>query len=133
MHRVDVTLPGRPPRAGRLHPITATMRRTRAAFGQMGFQVFEGRDVETDEYNFTLLNLPPYHPARDSHDTFYTTHSGVLLRTCTSPAQVRVMRQMGAPLRAVVPGTCYRYDQPEPSHNWLFNRWRVLPSAPTST
>lgn len=120
--RVDVTLPGRPPSAGRLHPITATMRRMRAAFSQMGFQVYEGRDVETDEYNFTLLNLPPYHPARDSHDTFYTTRPDVLLRTHTSPAQVRVMRQTGAPLRAVVPGTCYRYDQPDASHNWLFNQ-----------
>jgi phenylalanyl-tRNA synthetase alpha chain len=120
--RVDVTLPGRPPSAGRLHPITATMRRMRAAFGQMGFQVFEGHDVETDDYNFTLLNLPPFHPARDSHDTFYTMHPNVLLRTHTSPAQVRVMRQTGAPLRAVVPGTCYRYDQPDASHNWLFNQ-----------
>jgi phenylalanyl-tRNA synthetase alpha chain len=120
--RLDVSLPGRPSGAGRLHPITATMRRMRSAFGQMGFQVFEGRDVETDEYNFTLLNLPPYHPARDSHDTFYTTRPDVLLRTHTSPAQIRVMRRVGAPLRAVVPGTCYRYDQPDASHNWLFNQ-----------
>jgi phenylalanyl-tRNA synthetase alpha chain len=119
---VDVSLPGRSPDAGRLHPITATMRRMRAAFGQMGFQVYRARDVETDDYNFTLLNMPPYHPARDSHDTFYTTWPGIVLRTHTSPAQVRVMQQTGAPVRAVVPGTCYRYDQPDASHNFLFNQ-----------
>ncbi|MFC2037049.1 phenylalanine--tRNA ligase subunit alpha [Chloroflexota bacterium] len=119
---VDVSLPGRPPGAGQLHPITATMRRMQAAFRQMGFQAFRGRDVETDEYNFSLLNMSPYHPARDSHDTFYTTRPNVLLRTHTSPAQVQVMRQTGVPLRAVVPGTCYRYDQPDASHNWLFNQ-----------
>jgi len=113
-------LPGRQPAAGRLHPVTATMRRMRAAFAQMGFQPFDGRDVETDEYNFGLLNMPAYHPARDSHDTFYTTNPGVLLRTHTSPGQVRVMRQTGAPVRAVVPGACYRYDQPDASHNIMF-------------
>jgi phenylalanyl-tRNA synthetase alpha chain len=117
---LDATLPGRPSAAGRLHPVTATIRRMRAAFAQMGFQVFLGRDVESDDYNFTLLNLPPYHPARDSHDTFYTTRPDVVLRTHTSPAQVRVMRQTGAPLRAVVPGACYRNDQPDASHNWMF-------------
>ncbi len=119
-HRLDVSLPGRLPRAGRLHPITATMRRMRAAFGQMGFQVFHGPDVETDAHNFTMLNMPPYHPARDSHDTFYTTRPDVLLRTHTSPGQIRVLRQMGAPVRAVVPGACYRYDQPDASHNYMF-------------
>lgn len=117
---LDITLPGRSSAAGRLHPVTATIRRMRAAFAQMGFQVFVGRDVESDDYNFTLLNLPPYHPARDSHDTFYTTRPDVVLRTHTSPAQVRVMRQTGAPLRAVVPGACYRNDQPDASHNWMF-------------
>ena len=117
---LDVTLPGRPSAAGRLHPVTATIRRMQAAFAQMGFQVFLGPDVETDDYNFTLLNIPPYHPTRDSHDTFYTTRSDVVLRTHTSPAQVRVMRQTGAPLRAVAPGACYRNDQPDASHNWMF-------------
>jgi phenylalanyl-tRNA synthetase alpha chain len=127
---VDVTLPGRSAAAGRLHPITVTMRRMRAAFGQMGFQVWNGRDVETDEYNFSLLNMPRYHPARDSHDTFYTTEPDVLLRTHTSPAQVRVMRQTGVPVRAVVPGTCYRYDQPDASHNFLFNQMEGLAIGP---
>ena len=117
---LDVTRPGRLPRAGRLHPITATIRRMRAAFAQMGFQVYEGRDVESEAYNFTYLNMPPFHPARDSHDTFYTSRPGVVLRTHTSPAQVRVMRQAGPPVRAVVPGACYRYDQPDASHNYMF-------------
>lgn len=117
---LDISLPGRQPGAGRLHPITATMRRMLSAFVQMGFQVFDGRDVESDDYNFTLLNTPPYHPARDSHDTFYTTRPDTLLRTHTSPAQIRVMQQTGAPVRAVVPGACYRYDQPDASHNSMF-------------
>ena len=105
---LDISLPGRLPGAGRHHPITSTIRRMKVAFGRMGFQVFTGPDVETDAFNFELLNFSPYHPARDSHDTFHTTRPGVLLRTHTSPAQVRVMRATGAPVRAVVPGACYR-------------------------
>jgi phenylalanyl-tRNA synthetase alpha chain len=123
---VDVSLPGQPVGAGRLHPITATLRRMKAAFSQMGFQVFEGPDVESDEYNFALLNFPPNHPARDSYDSFYTTRPDVLLRTHTSPAQVRVMRRMGAPVRAVVPGACYRHDQPDASHNIMFYQMEGL-------
>jgi phenylalanyl-tRNA synthetase alpha chain len=117
---VDVSLPGRPPEAGRLHPITSTIRRMKAAFGRMGFQVYQGPDVETEAYNFALLNFPPFHPARDSYDTFYTTLPDVLLRTHTSPAQIRVMRETGVPLRVVVPGACYRHDQPDASHNFIF-------------
>lgn len=128
---LDVGMPGRAPQAGGLHPITLTMRRMRAAFGQMGFQVFDGPDVETDEYNFTLLNLPPFHPARDSHDTFYTSRPDLLLRTHTSPAQIRVMRKTGAPVRAVVPGTCYRHDQPDASHNWMFRQMEGFAVGPT--
>jgi len=116
----DVSLPGRRPVVGRLHPVTVTRRRMQAAFGQMGFQVFQSPDLELDEYNFTLLNMPPYHPARDSHDTFYMTRPDLLLRTHTSPGQIRVMRETGAPVRAVVPGTVYRYEQPDASHNWMF-------------
>jgi phenylalanyl-tRNA synthetase alpha chain len=86
----------------------------------MGFQVYTGPDVETDEYNFTLLNFPPHHPARDSYDTFYTERPKVLLRAHTSPSQIRVMRRTGPPVRAVVPGACYRYDQPDASHNFQF-------------
>jgi phenylalanyl-tRNA synthetase alpha chain len=119
---VDVSLPGRPTGTGRLHPVTTTIRRMKAAFGQMGFQTFTGPDVETDEYNFSLLNFPPFHPARDSYDTFFTTRPDVLLRTHTSPAQIRVMRETGVPVRAVVPGACYRYDQPDASHNFVFHQ-----------
>ena len=127
---LDVTLPGRPADAGRLHPITSTLRRMKAAFSQMGFQVFEGPDVELDEYNFALLNFPPNHPARDSYDSFYTTRPGVLLRTHTSPGQVRVMGQLGTPVRAVIPGACYRYDQPDASHNIMFYQMEGLAIGP---
>jgi phenylalanyl-tRNA synthetase alpha chain len=123
---VDLTLPGRRTAAGRRHPVVAVMRRMLAAFAQMGFQPFGGRDVETEEYNFTLLNFPAYHPARDSHDTFYATQSGLLLRTHTSPAQVRIMRKIGAPVRAVVPGACYRSDTPDASHNVMFYQMEGL-------
>jgi phenylalanyl-tRNA synthetase alpha chain len=123
---VDVTLPGRYASAGLLHPITTTLRRMKAAFGQMGFQVFEGPDVELDEYNFALLNFPPNHPARDSYDSFYTTRPGVLLRTHTSPGQIRIMRRLGTPVRAVIPGACYRYDQPDASHNIMFYQMEGL-------
>ena len=125
-YAVDVTLPGLSARAGRIHPVTSTIRRMKAAFRQMGFQVFEGPDVETDEYNFALLNFPPNHPARDSYDTFYTTRPDVLLRTHTSPGQVRVMQRTGAPVRTVIPGACYRYDQPDASHNYMFYQMEGL-------
>ncbi len=128
---VDVSLPGRLTRAGRLHPITTTLRRMNAAFGQMGFQVFEGPDVETEAYHFTLLNFPPFHPARDSYDTFYTTQPDVLLRAHTSPAQIRVMQESGVPLRAVVPGACYRYDQPDASHNFMFYQMEGFAVGPS--
>ena len=123
---IDVSLPGSLPRAGRLHPITATLRRMKAAFGQMGFQVSVGPDVETDEYNFSLLNFPPNHPARDSYDSFYATRPNLLLRTHTSPGQVRVMQRTGAPVRTVIPGACYRYDQPDASHNIMFYQMEGL-------
>jgi len=109
---VDVTLPGRPVLRGRLHPATRTLREITAIFADMGFQVFRSRDVETDEYNFQLLNMPPHHPARDMWDTFYTTHEGVLLRTHTSPGQIHAMRTFAPePVRVILPGMCYRYEQ----------------------
>ncbi len=126
VHSADVSLPGRSVGAGRLHPITTTLLRMKAAFRQMGFQVVKGPDVESEEYNFSLLNFPPNHPARDSYDSFYTLRPDVLLRTHTSPAQVRIMRQSGAPVRAVVPGACYRYDQPDASHNIMFYQMEGL-------
>jgi len=109
---VDVSLPGRRPLHGRLHPQTSMLREIYRIFGDMGFQVYRARDVETDEYNFELLNIPAYHPARDMWDTFYTTTPGVILRTHTSPGQVHVMRKYcPEPIRVILPGMCYRYEQ----------------------
>ena len=90
---LDVTLPGRQPRRGRIHPLHLTLRQIYKIFGDMGFQIYRSPEVETDDFNFTYLNMPPYHPARDMWDTFYTDKEGVVLRTHTSPGQVRVMRE----------------------------------------
>jgi phenylalanyl-tRNA synthetase alpha chain len=110
--QLDVTLPGRKARPGRLHPITRTMREIYRVFAEMGFQVYLSRDVETDDHNFTLLNMPPHHPARDMWDTFYTRTPGVILRTHTSPGQIHAMRQYcPEPIRVILPGMCYRYEQ----------------------
>jgi len=110
--RLDVTMPGRPLPMGRLHPSTRILRRICQIWADMGFQVYRSRDIETDEMNFELLNIPAYHPARDMWDTFYTTTDGVLLRTHTSPGQIRVMRERcPEPIRVILPGMCYRYEQ----------------------
>jgi len=110
--RVDVTLPGRPVPMGRLHPSTQILRRICQIWADMGFQVYRSRDVETEEMNFELLNIPAHHPARDMWDTFYTTTEGVLLRTHTSPGQIRAMREYcPEPIRVILPGMCYRYEQ----------------------
>lgn len=109
---VDVTLPGRPLVQGRLHPATQTMRRILAIFADMGFQVFQSREVETDQNNFELLNMPAEHPARDMWDTFFTKTPGVILRTHTSPGQIHAMKKYAPqPIRVVLPGMCYRYEQ----------------------
>ena len=110
--QLDVTLPGLPVERGRLHPLTQVLRRIIRTFGDMGFQVYQSPEVETDDMNFTYLNMPPYHPARDMWDTFYTTKKGVLLRTHTSPGQVRVMRERAPePIRVILPGATMRYEQ----------------------
>ena len=109
---IDVTLPGRPVARGRLHPSTQVLRRIYQIWADMGFQIYRARDVETDEYNFQLLNFPPHHPARDMQDSFYTTQEGVLLRTHTSPGQIHAMREYcPQPIRVILPGMCYRYEQ----------------------
>jgi phenylalanyl-tRNA synthetase alpha chain len=109
---IDVSLPGRPRSRGRLHPATQTLRRIYAIFAEMGFQTYRSREVESDDFNFTLLNIPPHHPARDMWDTFYTTSPNVILRTHTSPGQIHVMRQRAPePIRVILPGMCYRYEQ----------------------
>jgi phenylalanyl-tRNA synthetase alpha chain len=109
---VDVTLPGRPVMAGGLHVITQALRDIYEIFGDMGFQVAEWPEIETDEYNFQYLNIPPYHPARDMWSTFHTTRESVLLRTHTSPGQIRTMRKhCPDPIRVILPGKVYRYEQ----------------------
>lgn len=110
--KLDVTLPGRPVLHGRIHPLNQVLRRIYRIFGDMGFQIYQSPEVETDDFNFTYLNMPPYHPARDMWDTFYTTTEGVLLRTHTSPAQIRVMRERAPEdIRAILPGATARYEQ----------------------
>jgi phenylalanyl-tRNA synthetase alpha chain len=120
---LDVTLPGRPPLRGRLHPATQTLRQILAIWAEMGFQVYRSREVETDEYNFELLNMPAHHPARDMWDTLHTTTPGVLLRTHTSPGQIHVMRERAPqPIRVVLPGMVYRYEQTTARAEIQFNQ-----------
>jgi phenylalanyl-tRNA synthetase alpha chain len=124
---LDVTLPGRKPSHGRLHPTTRILREIYAIFAEMGFQVFQSRDVETDDYNFGLLNIPPYHPARDMWDTFHTSTPGVVLRTHTSPGQIHAMRRFAPePVRVVLPGMCYRYEQTSVRADVQFQQVEVL-------
>jgi len=121
--RLDVTLPGRPPSRGRLHPSTRTLREIIHIWAEMGFQVYRSREVETDDYNFGLLNMPRHHPAREMQDTFYTTDPEVLLRTHTSPGQIRVMRERAPePIRVVLPGMCFRYEQITARSDIQFNQ-----------
>jgi len=124
--QIDVTLPGRPRSAGRVHPSTQTLRNFYDIWADMGFQVFRSRDVELDEYNFTKLNFPPDHPARDMQDTFYTTEKDVILRTHTSPGQIHAMEQLGdggtKPIRVILPGMCYRFEQITPRSEAQFHQ-----------
>jgi phenylalanyl-tRNA synthetase alpha chain len=118
--RLDVTLPGRPVAPGHLHLSTRTLRRIREIFAEMGFQVYEAPEVETDENNFELLNIPAYHPARDMWDTFWINER-VVLRTHTSPGQIRCMRESHPhPIRVILPGKCYRYEQITPRSEHQF-------------
>lgn len=121
--KLDVTLPGRTQHVGRLHPTTQQLRRVLAILAEMGFQVYTSREVETDEMNFQLLNFPPHHPAREMQDSFYIEAEGradnpILMRTHTSPGQIRAMREFAAldpqdppPIRIALPGMCFRYEQ----------------------
>ncbi len=121
--RLDVTLPGLPLVRGRLHPATQTLRQILAIWAEMGFQVYQSREVETDEFNFELLNMPQYHPARDMWDTFYTTDPNLVLRTHTSPGQIHVMRERSPEsIRVVLPGMCYRYEQVTARSEVQFNQ-----------
>ena len=108
---IDVTLPGRQPLVGKLHPTNQAMREIVAILGQMGFQVYDSPEVESDDYNFGLLNFPLDHPAREMQDTFFTKEKDVILRTHTSPGQIHAMRQYAPePIRVILPGKCYRKE-----------------------
>jgi phenylalanyl-tRNA synthetase alpha chain len=113
---VDVTTAGRPIRRGALHPIIETIGEIASIFGQFGFVTYEGPEVEDDLTNFQMLNIPPDHPARDLWDTLYVDIEGQLLRTHTSPGQIRVMTSTQPPIRALLPGRCYRYEAIDASH-----------------
>ena len=126
--QIDVTLPGRRPSLGRLHPITQIIRRICEVFSEMGFAVMEGPEVEWDYYNFEALNIPEDHPARDMWDTFWIDPGStdvarpMLLRTHTSPMQIRIMEQTRPPIRVIVPGKCYRYEAVDASHESQFDQ-----------
>ncbi len=108
---IDITMPGRRPAVGKLHPTNQAMRDIVQIFNQMGFQLFDSPEVETDDMNFGLLNFPLDHPAREMQDTFFTTTPDVILRTHTSPGQIHAMRKYAPePIRVVLPGKCYRNE-----------------------
>lgn len=130
--RIDVTLPAHGFRMGQVHPITRIRREVEHAFMRLGFSVVEGPEVEWDRYNFTLLNIPPDHPARDIQDTFYVANVGnqggesdlgeVILRTHTSPVQIRTMLDQRPPIRVIVPGKVYRNEATDASHEAMFSQ-----------
>jgi phenylalanyl-tRNA synthetase alpha chain len=143
--QLDVTLPGRRLPLGRLHPDTQTLRELYHVFGEMGFQVYRSREVESDEFNFQLLNFPVGHPARDMQDTYFVESEGrgenpVILRTHTSPGQIHAMRWLSAqdpenppPVRIVLPGMCYRYEQVTNRHETQFDQLEGLAVGPGIT
>ena len=123
--RVDVTLPARPDATGHIHPISQTLEELVAIYGEMGFTVAEGPDIEDDFHNFTALNIPPEHPARQEHDTFYLPEladgSRMVLRTHTSPVQIRTMIETEPPIRIIVPGRTFRADS-DATHSPMFHQ-----------
>ncbi len=126
---LDVTLPGRPRPRGRIHPAVQSLREMYRIFGDMGFQVYRSREIESDEMNFQMLNIPPYHPARDNWSTFYIagTDQKVVLRTHTSPGQIRAMRDFFPnPIRVILPGMCYRYEQASARYDIQFYQMEGL-------
>jgi len=118
--KIDVTLPGRGQRSGGLHPVTRTLQRIQSLFAQAGFTVVEGPEIEDDYHNFEALNIPESHPARAMHDTFYFD-AHLLLRTHTSPVQIRTMKNTPPPLRFIAPGRVYRCDS-DVTHTPMFHQ-----------
>jgi len=143
--QLDVTLPGRRVPLGRLHPDTQILRELTRVFAEMGFQVYRSREVETDEFNFQLLNFPVGHPARDMQDTYFIEAEGrgdnpILLRTHTSPGQIHALREYSArdpqnppPVRIIVPGMVYRYEQVDARHETQFDQLEGLAVGPGIT
>ncbi|MGH9947899.1 MAG: phenylalanine--tRNA ligase subunit alpha [Pyrinomonadaceae bacterium] len=123
--RLDVTIPGRRPRTGHLHPITILRQKIEDIFVSMGYAIEDDREIETDHYNFDALNIPEGHPARESQDTFYTT-DGFALRSQTSTVQIRAMERRGVPLRILAPGRVFRRDTPDLTHTPMFHQLEGL-------
>ena len=121
VERIDVTAPGRRPKLGAKHPLTVTMEEISKVFMSMGFSIVEGPEVETVFNNFDALNASPDHPARDMTDTFYITED-VLLRTQTSPVQVRTLMKQKPPIKVISPGRCFRCDTPDATHSPMFHQ-----------
>jgi phenylalanyl-tRNA synthetase alpha chain len=118
---LDLTLPGRRPFTGRKHPLTKILDEIKTIFLGMGFKIEDGPEIETDYYNFEALNMPKNHPSRDMQDTLYITED-IVLRTHTSPVQIRVMEQSKPPVRIIAPGRVYRRDTPDASHSPFFHQ-----------
>ncbi|MFZ5434270.1 MAG: phenylalanine--tRNA ligase subunit alpha, partial [Calditrichota bacterium] len=118
---VDATLPGRKPFEGTYHPLTIVMREITDIFRGMGFRVADGPEIELVHYNFDMLNTPPWHPSRDESDTLYLPN-GFVVRTETSPVQIRVMESQEPPVRIISPGRVYRRDRPDATHSPMFHQ-----------
>jgi phenylalanyl-tRNA synthetase alpha chain len=126
---VDVTLPGRRTRAGSLHPVTLVRRRIEEIFLRMGYSIADGPEIENEFHNFEALNFPPEHPARDAQDTLFLdrkAESPLLLRTHTSPVQIREMRKRGAPVKIIAPGRVYRNESVDATHQPVFHQVEAL-------
>lgn len=130
---IDVTLPGTKWPGGHLHPITIIQREIEDIFSSLGFMIIDGPELESDYFNFTALNVPPLHPARDMQDTFYVATPGtekvesdLVMRTHTSPVQIRAMRRFGAPLKAIIPGRCFRNEATDARHEHTFYQFEGL-------
>jgi phenylalanyl-tRNA synthetase alpha chain len=130
---LDVTLPGRPVPRGHIHPLNQTIRDIARVFTQLGFNIVEGPEIETDYYNFQALNIPPDHPARDMQDTFWIVPGQIVLRTQTSPNQIRIMEGMRPPVRAIVPGKVYRSEATDATHEAVFHQIEGLMVDETCT
>ncbi|PZC40642.1 MAG: phenylalanyl-tRNA synthetase alpha chain [Chloroflexi bacterium] len=127
---IDISLPGLPVRNGSLHPITIALNKTLKVLSQLGFSSIEGPEAETSHYNFDSLRIPDDHPARDMWDTFWLDSSfnneELLLRTHTSPMQIRFLEENDPPIRIAVPGKCYRYESTDATHEWMMHQVEIL-------